>query len=333
MSEIVSTGSALPSRVVSSAQIEKSLGLTPNWIYLRTGILERPISDPTHLGDSLIHLAFQSALECLKKVPKNSPPEEIHGIYVATCTHLNPIPSVACYVQKQLENRIPKELPQFRLSKNLFALDINAACSGFLYAWIQAIHFLKPGQKALLIGAEMLSTITDPTDPDTAILFSDGAGAMLIEKKSNALLPPFSVGGNGSHYEFLKQNPESQKIEMKGAQVFKSSILTMEERIYEVCEIAKIKPSEIDFWIPHQANLRIIETLSKRLSIPIEKFGKTIDRYGNSSAATIPQTLDYCLKTKQIHLSQTIGFFSFGAGSTSAALIYQPISKPKGTNR
>lgn len=318
--KVISTGSYTPSKVVSNDDLTSIVETSDEWITTRSGIKSRRIST----GENTSEIAAKAALEALKEANLSS--LDIDLLIVATTSPDSFTPSTACIVQEIIG------------AKNAVAFDISAACSGFIFALNTATKFLKcgEGKRALVIGAEVLSKIMDWTDRSTCVLFGDGAGAAIIEsseEKEGILATDFgsdgTLGSNLTTGFFNAKNPfidnyeEGQHyIKMNGREIFKFAVKIIPSSVNKVLEKANISLDEIKYIVPHQANLRIVEAAAKRLDVPMEKFFINLDKYGNTSAATIPIALDELNKKGLLQKGDKIVLVGFGGGLTwGSALI------------
>jgi 3-oxoacyl-[acyl-carrier-protein] synthase-3 len=320
--EFAGLGVAVPDRVVTNADFEKTLDTSDQWIVERTGIRERRVAGPEQTVAMLSRDASLLALEAA-----GLGPEDIHGIILGTASPDRLLPSTACDLQALLG------------AKNAFAFDVAAACPGFLFALNVAEGLVAAGQgeNMLIIGAEKLSTISDPTDRSTAILFGDGAGAAIVRKAtggSGAVLSTY-MKSDGRLADLLYRpgggavDPISDKvvaershfIKMAGREVFKSAVKTMAEACDKALERAGITADQVDMLVPHQANLRIIEATAKHAEIPLKKVMINVDRYGNTSSASIPLALDQGIKEGRIQPGMTLLLVTFGGGFTWASAV------------
>ena len=319
--KILGTGSALPEKVLTNEDLEKMVDTSDEWITTRTGIKERHIADKNTAASDLVVLAAKKAIE-MAKIDKS----EIDCIIVATISPDTLFPSTSCWVQKKLGL---KEIPAF---------DISAACSGFLYG-IQVISDLITAgtcNTILLAGVEILTKITDWKDRSTCVLFGDGAGVIIAKKTEEDRGLLSSVwGADGNLGELLIQpaggsripaSEESVKkglhyVKMKGNEVFKHAVRRMGDAAESALKKANLTNEDISLFIPHQANIRIIEATCKRTGISMDKTHNTIDKYANMSSATIPIALDDAARKGKIKRGDNILFASFGAGFTWAASI------------
>ncbi|KML38632.1 beta-ketoacyl-ACP synthase III [Cytobacillus firmus] len=300
---IIGIGRYLPEKVVTNADLEKIVDTSDEWIRTRTGIEERRIAD-----DSIdtSDMAYESALKALDNA--GIEPEELDLILVATVTPDNPFPSVACMLQERLK------------ASKAAAMDISAACAGFMYGIITAKQFIETGtyKNVLVVGVEKLSKITDWNDRNTAVLFGDGAGAAVIGQVSDGRgILSFELGADGAGAKHLYQD---EYIIMNGREVFKFAVRQMGESCINVLEKAGLSKEDVDFLIPHQANIRIMEASRQRLELPAEKMSKTVDKYGNTSAASIPIALVEELEAGKIKDDDLLVMVGFGGGLTWGAI-------------
>ncbi|MEW6676025.1 MAG: beta-ketoacyl-ACP synthase III [Nitrospirota bacterium] len=320
-SRIISTGSYVPERVITNFDLEKMVDTSDEWITERTGIKERRIADKTQAASDL---AYEAAKVTLKNADLKI--EDIDLIIVATVTGDMPFPSTACILQDKLA------------AKKAVAFDINAACSGFLYGLYVADSLIRSGmhKRVLIVGTEVLSKITDWEDRTTCVLFGDGAGAVIIEatEEDKGIISMY-INSDGSLWELLhmpgggSRNPISKDsikkrlhyIKMKGNETFKVAVRTLEELVIKTLEENNLKPSQLSLLIPHQANLRIIQATADRLGIPMDKVIVNLDRYGNTSAASIPIALDEAVRTGRISDGDYILLEAFGGGLTWASAL------------
>ncbi|NYF23983.1 beta-ketoacyl-ACP synthase III [Sporosarcina sp. JAI121] len=300
---ILGMGKYTPSTVLTNADLEKRLDTSDEWIRTMTGIEERRIADDS---TDTSHMAYNAAVDAISK--SGIKPEEIGLIVVATVTPDRPFPSVSSMLQEQLG------------AKNAAAMDVSAACAGFMYGVVTAKQFVESGtyDYVLVVGVEKLSKITNWEDRNTAILFGDGAGAAVIGKVSEGRgILSFELGADGSGGKHLYQD---EKLVMNGREVFKFAVRQMGESAESVIVKAGLKKEDVDFLIPHQANIRIMEASRQRLGLPIEKMSKTIHKYGNTSAASIPISLVDDLTEGRVKDDDVIVLVGFGGGLTWGAL-------------
>ncbi|WP_019240484.1 MULTISPECIES: beta-ketoacyl-ACP synthase III [Bacillus] len=302
---ILGIGRYLPEKVVTNADLEKIMDTSDEWIRTRTGIQER-----RHANEDVntSHMAYRAALEALEKSGIQA--EEIDLILVATVTPDQAFPTVSCMIQEQLG------------AKNAAAMDISAACAGFMYGMATAEQFIKNKtyKYVLIVGVEKLSKITNWDDRNTAVLFGDGAGAVVMGPVSDGKgLLAFELGADGTGGKYLYQDSENH-IVMNGREVFKFAVRQMGQSCINVLEKANLKKEDVDYLIPHQANLRIMESARERLELPPEKMSKTVHKYGNNSAASIPIALAEELEAGKIKENDLVVMVGFGGGLTWGAI-------------
>ncbi|MGD9347558.1 MAG: beta-ketoacyl-ACP synthase III [Candidatus Aminicenantes bacterium] len=321
--KIVGTGSYTPEKVLTNADLEQMVDTSDEWIMTRTGIKERRIAPDDQATSDLGIEAGRLALEDAGMTAK-----DIDLILVATNTTDTPFPSTACWIQKGLEaDHVP-------------AFDISAGCTAFIYGMIISEGLILSGvsKRILLIGPEMLSKFTNWEDRNTCVLFGDGAGAVVLEESfddSGMLSSYWRADGNlgdllllpggGSRipvtHEMVDQN--LHYLQMKGNEVFKHAVKRMGEAAVESLKRAGLSREDVDYLIPHQANIRIIDATGRRLKLPPEKVFVNINKYGNMSVATIPVGLDELAKGGKLKKGDIIVMDAFGAGFTWAALVYR----------
>ena len=285
--KISATGSYLPENVMTNDDLSRLVDTNDEWITSRTGIKQRRIAN----GENTSDLAIKAALNILNKSPLN--PTDIDLIIVATISPDFFMPSIACKVQQAID------------AKNAFAFDISAACSGFIYALNIATQYIKIGQckNALVIGAEVLSKLIDWKDRSTCVLFGDGAGGVILSASDTKGIIAINAGADGNKGNILTcgavnlENPylsikTNTKIKMQGNEVFKFACRIIVESIQNVLRDTDYTLDDINYIIPHQANSRIVECSAEKLNISKDKFFMNLDRYGNTSAASIPIALD-----------------------------------------
>ena len=313
---ILGVGSYGPDQVVDNNKLSQKVDTSDDWIRTRTGILERRYASPNQTTSDL-------ALEAAQQAMKNAGvlPEEIDLVLVATITPDMAFPSTACILQHKLG-----------LNK-IACFDLEAACSGFLYALDVADAMISSGRyrKALVIGAEKMSSIMDWEDRTTCVLFGDGAGAAVLSNEGTGPeLLGFYCGADGSNPSLLCQpaggsafpattetvNDRKHFLKMNGREIFKSAVRVMESSCRELLSKHSLSLGDIDHIIPHQANMRIVESLSQRLEVPLDKFFCNLDRFGNTSAASIPLALSEAISTNRIKPNQICLLVAFGAGLT-----------------
>jgi 3-oxoacyl-[acyl-carrier-protein] synthase III len=300
---IIGVGRYLPERIVTNKELEQKMDTTDEWIRTMTGIEERRIAD-----DSMdtSDLGYQAALKAIQNA--NISPEEIDLILVATVTPDQPFPTVACILQEKLA------------AKHAAAMDISAACSGFMYGIVTAKQFIESGvyKNILVVGVEKLSKIVDWNDRNTAVLFGDGAGAVVMGPVSEGRgILSFELGADGSGAKHLYQD---EFIIMNGREVFKFAVRQMGESAVNVLEKAGLSKEDVDLLVPHQANIRIMEASRQRLELPEEKMSKTVHKYGNTSAASIPISLAEEVEAGKIKDDDLVVMVGFGGGLTWGAI-------------
>ena len=315
---IIGTGSAVPEQIVTNEDLSKIVETSDEWISSRSGIKERRVAKEENTT-SLAILAGKRALENAGVTA-----EEIEVIIVATCTPDYFFPNTACQVQEAIG------------AKHAVAFDLSAACSGFLFALSTAQAYIKGGiyQKALIIGAETMSKMIDWSDRSTCVLFGDGAGAAVVSAEETGVLELVQKS-NGAGKGVLSckaretrnlLNHESETKEylyMEGLPVFKYAVKTVPECVEEVLKKAEVKKEEIRYYILHQANSRIIQSVAKRLKEPEEKFPMNLSLYGNTSAASIPILLDEMNRNGMLNRGDILVLSGFGAGLTWGAVLLE----------
>ncbi|MBS4198675.1 ketoacyl-ACP synthase III [Bacillus sp. FJAT-49732] len=300
---IIGVGKYVPEKVLTNKDLEKMVDTSDEWIRTRTGIEERRIAtDDMDTAD----MAFVAAQKAMNDAGIS--PEDIDMILVATVTPDQPFPTVACTLQAKLG------------CTKASAMDLSAACAGFMYGIATAKQFIDNGafKHILVVGAEKLSKITDWNDRNTAVLFGDGAGAVVMGPVSDGRgVLAFELGADGTGGNYLYQE---QFIMMNGREVFKFAVRQMGESSVNVIEKAGLSKDDVDFLIPHQANIRIMEAARQRLDLPEEKMSKTIHKYGNTSSASIPMALADELEAGKIKDDDIIVMVGFGGGLTWGAV-------------
>ncbi|MDM5328304.1 beta-ketoacyl-ACP synthase III [Neobacillus sp. CF12] len=300
---IIGIGRYLPEKIVTNADLEKIMDTSDEWIRTRTGIEERRIADDNTKTSDMGLAAAQKAIE-----DAGITPEDLDLILVATVTPDQPFPSVACMLQERLG------------AKKAAAMDVSAACAGFMYGIITGKQFVESGayKHVLVVGVEKLSKVTDWNDRNTAVLFGDGAGAVIVgEVSENRGILSFELGADGTGAKHLYQD---EYIIMNGREVFKFAVRQMGESCINVLEKAGLTKEDVDFLIPHQANIRIMEASRQRLELPVEKMSKTVHKYGNTSAASIPISLVEEIEAGKIKDDDIIVMVGFGGGLTWGAI-------------
>ena len=308
--QLLATGGALPGRVVTNEDLRRQVDTSDEWITTRTGICQRYYCTE---NEDAATLAITAARQALTR--SGLAASDIACCVVATLSAPTATPSIACRVQAALG--LPENRPAF---------DVNAACSGFIYAAAAAHGLLSTlgGRYALVIGCEALSRMVDPTDRTTCVLFGDGAGAAVFELAEDA---PFAVtlGARGS--EAIRAGGpaacDTAPITMDGKAVFRFAVTTIPQCVNELCQKAGVTPDDVDWVICHQANVRILDASIRRLGMPAEKFYRNLDRYANTSAASIPLALDEMREKGLLQSGQRIILVGFGGGLTWAGVMME----------
>jgi len=318
-SKIISVGSYIPSNTLTNKDLEKTVNTTDDWIISRTGIKQRPIAEPSQATSDL---AFEASMIAIDRA--NIDRSDIDLIIVGTCTPDVATPNVGTLIQKRLG------------LSNFPAFSIEAACSGFIYALNIADKFIKSGESkcALVVGAEILSRITNWDDRNTCVLFADGAGAAILKPSDDKGIIFSELGANGEYADLLhvpygtsrkpeKSSKDDYFLKMSGNEVFKVAVKTLEEIAIDALKKSNIESKDIDWFIPHQANVRIIQAVAKRLELPEEKVILSMDIHGNTSAASIPLAFDRAVQDGRIKKGDTILMQSFGAGFTWGSVLLE----------
>jgi 3-oxoacyl-[acyl-carrier-protein] synthase-3 len=320
---ILGSGSELPTKVMTNTDFEKLIDTSDEWITTRTGIKERRILEE---GKGSADMAYHASVKALQAAGLEA--NDLDAIIVGTCTPDYPMPSSACVLEDMLGAR------------KVFSFDVNAACSGFLNALAVTDSFVRTGKirNALVVGSDVLSRVLNWHDRTTCVLFGDGAGAIVVGASSDgnrgilstrlrtdgSYAKTLYVPAGGSLKPASIETIESKQhtITMNGKEVFKIAVRAMEEISREVLEEANVSIDEVSLVIPHQANRRIINALAERLKVPLEKVVVNVDKYGNTSAASVPVALDEAWRQGRIAAGDTVLLNSFGAGfAWGAALI------------
>lgn len=318
---IIGIGTYVPDKVLTNKDLEKMVETSDEWIVERTGISERRIAAADMATSDIASRAAQKALD-----DAGVSAEEIDLIIVATATPDMFFPSTACLVQANIK------------AVNAAAFDLTAGCSGFVYGIVTGSQFIKAGlyKKVLVIGAETLSKILDWTDRNTCVLFGDGAGAAVLAETTEGYgILASELGADGAGGDLLKlpaggsRIPTSAEtvsgrmhfVHMNGNEVFKFAVKVMGEAAIKALESAGLKPSDVDCLIPHQANIRIIQSAAKRLKLPMDKVMINVNKYGNTSAASIPIALEEAVHGGKIKQGDTVVLVGFGAGLTWASAV------------
>jgi 3-oxoacyl-[acyl-carrier-protein] synthase-3 len=313
---VIGTGAYLPDRRLTNQELERTVETSDRWIVERTGIRERRIAAPDEATSDLAASAGRNALAA-SGVSASS----VELIIVATATPDMLFPSTACLVQERLG------------AKQAFAFDLSAACTGFLYALGVADQYIRAGtyRTVLVIGAEVLSRMIDWTDRSTCILFGDGAGAVVVQAdrgtrgmlsthlhSDGSLWDLIQIPGGGSRWPPSAETLANRMnfVKMKGSETFRVAVRALEEVAREALEANGLTPDELALLIPHQANLRILQAVAERLGLPAEKVVINVDRYGNTSAASIPIALDEAVRAGRVRPDDLLLLEAFGAGLT-----------------
>lgn len=306
--KILGTGSYLPVQVRTNADLEKMVDTSDEWIVTRTGIRERRIAAA---DETVATMSFQAAEKALEMAGVAK--EDIGLIVVATTTTTHAFPSAACLVQQMLG------------IKDCAAFDLAAACAGFTYALSVADQYVKNGavKHALVIGADVLSRMLDPEDRGTIILFGDGAGAVVLGASEEQGILSTHLHADGSYGSLLtlpykdRQNQDKPAyVTMAGNEVFKVAVTELARIVDETLQANNMDRSELDWLVPHQANLRIISATAKKLGMGMDKVVVTLDRHGNTSAASVPSALDEAVRDGRIQRGQLVLLEAFGGGFT-----------------
>lgn len=319
-SRIAGTGSYAPSRVMTNTELERMVATSDDWIRERTGIRERHIAAS---GEACSDLAVQAGRRAL--VAAGLAASDLDLILVATCTGDYPLPATACLVQHQLG------------ATKAAACDLSAACCGFVYALSVADAYVRTGMRhVLVIGSEVMSAITDWSDRNTCILFGDGAGAAVVSasegeqgilsthlRSDGSLCELIAVPAGGSRTPVSEQvvAERSHFIKMKGNETFKVAVRTLEEIARETLAANHLQVEDLDLYVPHQANMRILKAVMERLGLPLEKVMLNLERYGNTSAASIPIALDEAVRAGRVQDGSLVMLGAFGAGLTWASAL------------
>lgn len=316
-SRIIGTGSAVPAQIMGNADLEKLVDTSDEWVTTRTGISERRICSA---GEDTATLAEKAALQALDAAALD--PVDLDLILVATITPALPFPATACLIQDRLQAR------------RAAALDVSAACSGFIYGLAVADNFIRTEmyRNILLVGSETLSILTDWTDRNTCVLFADGAGAAVLQAQEGERgVLSTHLYSDGSQWELLMApgggarcpvtpdvlEKRLNKIKMgSGNEVFRIAVRAMEDACIACLKHNHLEMADVDVVVPHQANARIIQALAHRLSMPPEKVITNIARYGNTSAASVPLALDEAVRMGKIHEGNLVLLVAFGGGLT-----------------
>jgi 3-oxoacyl-[acyl-carrier-protein] synthase III len=300
---IIGIGRYLPEKILTNQELEQRLDTSDEWIRTMTGIEERRIADDSTDSSDM---AYEASLKALENA--NLKADEIDLILVATVTPDQPFPTVSCILQDRLG------------AKKAAAMDVSAACAGFMYGMVTAKQFIETGayKNILVVGVEKLSKVTNWEDRNTAVLFGDGAGAVVMGPVSEGRgILSFELGADGTGGKHLYQD---EFIIMNGREVFKFAVRQMGESAVNVLEAVGLTKEDVDLLVPHQANIRIMEAARQRLELPEEKMSKTVHKYGNTSAASIPISIVEELEAGKIKDDDVIVMVGFGGGLTWGAI-------------
>jgi 3-oxoacyl-[acyl-carrier-protein] synthase-3 len=316
-SRIAGTGSFLPEKVLTNQDLEKMVDTSDQWIRERTGILKRHIAEPDQTTCDLAEQAARRAMQAA-----GAGPEDIDLIVVATTTPDQVFPSTACLLQQRLDIH------------GCAAFDVQAVCTGFVYAVGVADNFIRAGsaQRALVVGAETLSRIVDWRDRGTCVLFGDGAGAVVLEASEQPGIISTHLHADGAYESLLRVRGGISKgfdlvqqgsafMEMKGNEVFKMAVTTLGRIVDETLAANRMQKSDIDWLIPHQANIRIINATAKKLRMPMDRVVVTVGHHGNTSAASVPLALDVAVRDGRISRGETLLMEAFGGGFTWGSVL------------
>ena len=303
-SKILGTGSYLPKKILTNKDFEKMVDTTEEWIFTRTGIRERHVAAK---GEHTSDLAFEAAKNAIASAGIAA--GDIDLIIVATTTPDKIFPSVATMVQRKLG------------IAGCPAFDIQAVCSGFIYALATADNFIKAGSSkcVLVIGAESFSRIVDYTDRSNCILWGDGAGAVILRASQEQGIISTHIHADGNYEKMLhvpRKEGGHDTVHMEGNAVFKMAVNTLDAIVDETLAANNMQKSDIDWLVPHQANIRILQATAKKLDMPMDKVVVTVDKHGNTSAASIPLALDVAVRDGRIQRGEVILMEAFGGGFT-----------------
>ncbi len=311
-SRITGTGSYLPERILTNAELERMIDTTDEWIFTRTGIRERHIvAEDEYTSD----MALEAAKRAIDAA--NVDVQSIDLIVLATTTPDRTFPSTACLLQQKLG------------IINCPAFDLQAVCSGFVYALATADNFIKAGAAkcVLVVGADAMSRITDWTDRSNCILWGDGAGAVILQASDEQGILSTHLHANGNYADMLTvpqgvSNQSGNKtILMEGNAVFKMAVNTLDSIVDDTLEANGLEKSDIDWLVPHQANIRILQSTAKKLGMSMDRVVTTVDKHGNTSAASIPLALDVAVRDGRIRRGETVLMEAFGGGFTWGSVL------------
>ncbi len=319
---IVSTGMAVPEKVINNFDLEKMVDTSDSWIRERTGMVERHVSDKETAASDL---AVEAAQKALEQGGINA--LDLDAVLVATISGDYAWPATACVVQKRLG------------AKKALAFDLSAACSGYIYGLSIAQAYIESGRynNILLIGVDLLTKVVDWTDRNTCVLFGDGAGATLIQSNGTSGVLDTVLGADGGMAELLylpcggSRIPVSEEairekkhyLYLNGREIFKHAVRVMTKTCHDVLDRCHLTIQDVKVVIPHQANIRIIEAIAQRLGLPMERFFVNVDKYANTSAATIPIAIHEALEQGVLEKGDKALLVAFGGGLTWAAGVVQ----------
>lgn len=306
--KITGTGSYLPEKIVTNKDFESTLDTTDEWIYARTGIRQRHVIGEHETTSSMAEIAAKNALDAA-----GIDASDIDLIIIGTSTPDRIFPSTACILQNKLG------------VGDCVAFDVQAACSGFIYALGIAHQFIKSGgaKNALVIGAEANSRILDYSDRSTCVIFGDGAGAVVLQASDEVGVLSTHMHSDGQYQDMLYvnnpikdqlQDGENARMTMQGNDVYKVAVKTLSRIVDETLEANNMSKSDVDWLIPHQANIRIISSVAKKLNMPMEQVVLTIEQQGNTSAASVPLALDVAVRDGRVKKGDTVLMEAFGGG-------------------
>ena len=305
-SKVIGSGSYLPEKILTNHDLAKIVETSDDWIFERTGIEQRHIASE---NESSVDMAYKASLKAMSMAQLS--PNDIDMIIVATATPERKFPSTAVLLQNNLK------------IEQGFAFDINAACTGFVYALDVADKYIQSrvAKNILVVGSEKMSSLLDWKDRNTCVLFGDGAGAVILSESSKPGILSTNIGSNGSYKDLLTVNIDPEFIEMKGNDVFKIAVKTMGKLAVSTLEKNNISINQIDWLIPHQANSRIINAIAKKISLPSEKVILTVNKHGNTSAASIPLAFDDAYHNGSLKEGNLVMLEAFGAGFTWGSVL------------
>lgn len=303
---IISMGSYVPDTTLTNVELSQRLDTSDDWIYERTGIRERRIAHPEEVASDM---ATQASLRALEMAELSA--DSLELIIVGTVSADQPLPSCAVHLQRKLGARCP-------------AFDVSAACAGFLYALDIATRYVVTGRRrVLVVGVELLSRMLDWQERETCVLFGDGAGAAVIDRgvspEEGVLATLLAADGSGA--DLLHVPPEQGVVRMRGREVFRRAVTELSAASKEVLAMAGLSASDVDHAVMHQANRRILESLARRTGIPWERFHLTIERYGNTSSASVPIGLDDAWRAGKISAGDVVLMAALGAGMSWGASV------------